>query len=328
MFNKMESLSKISLIVIFLILGLCVGNCISQEPFPSRPITMVCTYGAGGFIDNFSRALARIAEKELGQPIINENKPGAMGTVGTAYVVRSKPDGYTIGITSTSCYIVAPHMRKLPYDTFTDLVDITTFTKMDTGLIVRADAPWKTYQEVLHFARQNPGKFTYACSGIGTIPNITMERIAIKEGIKWTVVPFKAAGEATLSTLGGHTNAVTQGPPDTLSHIKAGKLKMLLALDKTRWPELPDVPSMSDKGYNFSAWAIFTVFGPKGLPEPIRQKLEDVFNRAKKHSSYIELQKKFGARESDMGGAEHSKFIKAEYEAMGKIVKTLGLEEK
>jgi len=327
MFPTMRSFFKVSFIGVLLIICLFANEGISQESYPNRPITMVCTYSAGGFIDNFSRFLSGIAEKELGQPIINTNRPGAMGTIGAAYVVNSKPDGYTIGVTSTSAYIVAPHMRKLPYNTFTDIVDITTYTSMDTGLVVRAEAPWNTYEDFLAYARKNPGKIKYACSGVGTIPHITMERIAMKEGVKWTLIPYKAAGEAVLSTLGGHTDAVVQGPPDELPHIQAGKLKMLLALNNSRWPELPNVPHILEKGYDFSAWAIFTIFGPKGLPEPIRQKLEDVFNRAKKHPSYVEFSKKFGARESPMGGKEHSKLWKSQYEEMGKVIKALRLEE-
>jgi tripartite-type tricarboxylate transporter receptor subunit TctC len=189
--------------------------------------------------DTVTRVLCKNAEKELGQPIVIETKPGAAGAIGINYVVQSKPDGYTIGMAVTSNYIVNPHIRKLSYGTLTAITDILAVCKYNFGLAVKAGSQWNTYEDVIAYARANPGKFTYACAGVGVIQHITMERIAMKDGIKWTVVPFKSGGEAVVGVLGGHADAAVQGSVDLLPHLKSGKLKMLLVMDNKRWPDYP-----------------------------------------------------------------------------------------
>jgi tripartite-type tricarboxylate transporter receptor subunit TctC len=283
---------------------------------------------SGGLADTVRRVVCSVAEKELGQPIVIDYKTGASGVIALNYVLKSKPDGYTLGGTVTSTYLVGPHMRKLPYDVLTDVTDIITICKYNFGLAVRADAPWKTYEDVIAYARKNPGKFTYTCIGVGVTQHLTMEQIAKKEGIEWTLVPFKSTGECITAALGGHVDAVVQGSVDLLPHIQAGKLKLLLVLNDSRWPDIPDVPQIREKGYNFHAFSYISFYGPKGLPEPIRQKLEDVFRKAMKDPSYLKVLKEFQLVGSDMGGKEYSALWRSQYDEMGKIVKSLGLEEK
>lgn len=326
-FSKTMLLKTMSM-VIFSITALFIGNGLSKEIYPDKPITVVVPYGAGGMTDAVARPICKAAEKELGQPILVENKPGAAGVIGMNYVLKSKPDGYTLVITTSSCYFLVPHSRDVPFNSLTDVTDIAVISKFQHGLAVRSDSRWNTYEDVIKYAKENPGKFTYACAGIGVTQNICLERIALKEGIKWTSVPFKSGAESVTACLGGHTDAVSEGPTDLLPHIRGGKLKLLLSLNDFRWPGAPNVPNILEKGYNFYAWSFISLLGPKGLPEPIRQKLEDAFNKAKRDPSFIKVMDQFGVEASPMSGKEHGEFWRSRYDEMGKVVEALGLKGK
>lgn len=323
----MKSLLKVFLIVIFFGSALIVSKAYSQEIYPNRPITVVLGWGPG-MGDTIARVICKAAERELGQPVIVENKPGAAGSIGMNYVLKSKPDGYTLGVPMTNSYIVQPHLRKVPYDPFAESIEITTIFKYNYGLAVRADAPWNSYEDLIAYAKKNPGKFTYSTAGIGTVHYICMERIAMKEGIKWTHVPFKSGGEAVAACLGGHTDAVVQGSVDEIPHIKVGKLKLLLVLDDKRWPTFPSVPAILEKGYSFYAYSYMCLNGPKGVPESIIKKLEEAFNKAKRDPSFLETLDKFQVGVGDLGGKEYSAIWRSKYDEMGKVIRALGLEEK
>jgi len=322
----MKKLLKIIGLQILFIAIVAVGFVWAAGPYPNRPITMV-VWSTSGMGDTVTRVLCMNAEKALGQPVIIETKPGAAGAIAISYVAQSKPDGYTLGMAVTSNYTINPHLRKLSYDTRTSITDILAVCKYNFGLAVRADLPWKTYEDVIAYARKNPEKFTYACAGIGVSQHICMERIAMKEGIKWTAVPFKSGGEAVIACIGGHTDAVIQGSVDQVPHIKSGKLRMLLSLDGSRWPDVPNAPTITEKGYNFTAMSYISYLGPKGIPEPIRQKLENAFKKAMESPSYTEVMKQFNVQSAFMSGKEYSTLWRSQYDEMGKIVKILGLTE-
>jgi tripartite-type tricarboxylate transporter receptor subunit TctC len=303
-------------------------NGFSQGIYPDRPITLIVPSGAGGITDLSARALAKATEKALGQSIIVENKPGAGMIVGKSFVLKSKPDGYTLGVTGTSTYILTPNIRQVPYDPFTDITEIMSFTNLSFGLAVKADASWETYGDVITYVKKNPGKFTYSTSGAGLAQHIGMERIAIKEGMKWTHIPFKSGPEAATATLGGHTHGVAQTITDIFPHLKEGKLKLLLVLSERRLPDFPNVPTILEKGYGFHIFSTFNIFGPKGLPEPIRQKLETIFQNATKDPSFIETMKGIRLEPYYMSGSEYEAKWKSQFHEMGRVLKDLGLVEK
>jgi tripartite-type tricarboxylate transporter receptor subunit TctC len=321
---SLRNLSKVFITVMFIITVSFVMESIAQSPYPNGPVTMVVVWGPG-MADTMVRAICQVAEKKLGQPIIVENKPGAAGALGTNYVVKAEPDGYTIGVTATSVMSIIPHIRKLPFNPLTDATDICSLYKFNHGLAVRSDAPWKTYEDVIAYARKNPEKFTYANPGVGSTQHLIMEMIAMKEGIKWTMVPYKSGGDSMLACLGGHANACTLGSVDLLPQIKAEKLRLLLSLNDFRWPLVPDVPNILEKGYDFYAFNFNTIVGPKGIPEHIRQKLENVFKDSLKDPSLIEFSNKFGVEIKFMEGKEYSKLWRSKYSEREKIIKGLRL---
>ena len=327
MLTNIKIILSLSLIGISLGMGLFPYPGYSQETYPTRPITMVIRSGTGGMADTMTRLLCKAAEKELGQPVVCENRTGAGGVVGMSYVLKSKPDGYTLGASTTGPYINNPHMEKVPYDPLTDVTDIMVYFKYTHALCVRSDAPWNTFEDVLAFAKQNPGKFTYGAAGVGVTQHIVMERIAMKEGIKLSFVPFKSGVEPTLACLGGHIHAVAQGPADVVPHIQAGKLKLLFALNDERWPIAPSVPTVLEK-YGFYGLALQGIYGPKGIPEPIRGKLQDAFKKAMGDPSYVEGAKTLNVVAFYMNGKDYEKLWKSHYEEMGKIIRAIGLGKK
>jgi len=328
MFHSKNHVSKLVLVATLFIVAFCVQEGLSAETYPDRPITLVNGWQAGGMHDTLSRLLSRAAEKELGQPIVNENKTGAAGVIAKAFVLKSKPDGYTLGTTITATYIVQPQIRKTPFDPFTDVTDIMTFAKYNNGICVRPDSQWKSIEDVIAYSKSNPSKFTYAHPGVGMMPHIVLEQFTMKEGIKWTGVPFKGGPDAVNAAIGGHVDSVVMGTGDLIPQIKAGKLRLLLIISENRWPEVPDVPTILEKGHDFYVLSYMGIYGPKGLPETIRQKLEGVFKNAMKDRSFQEMLKRYYIQEAFLGGKEYSEKWRAMYPAMGKILNTLGLVEK
>jgi tripartite-type tricarboxylate transporter receptor subunit TctC len=319
---------KLFFVVMLLITALYVGEALSADTYPSRPVTVVCGWSAGSMHDTVMRSLSKAAEKELGQPIINENKAGAAGVIAKNYVLKSKPDGYILGTTVTATYIIQPQIKKTTYDPFTDVVDVMTFAKFNNGVCVKPDAPWNSVEDVIAYAKKNPGKFTYGHPGVGMTPHIVMEHFAMKEGIKLQQVPFKSGMEALNATLGGHVSAGVAGSADVIPQIKEGKLKLLFIISDSRWPEAPNVPTILEKGHDFYVLSYLGIYGPKGLPEPIRQKLEGAFKNAMKDPSFQEMLKQYRIEQAYLSGKEYSDKWKAMYPPMGKILNSLGLVEK
>lgn len=298
-------------------------SAVAQENFPDRPITFIMGWSAGGMGDTMVRLFLKSAEKELGQPVVVVNRPGAAGSLGLDAVMQAKPDGYTIGYSASSNYLIGAVLRNTPQ--FENSTQIACFYDYSFGLAVRTDAPWNTWNEFKEYSKKNPGKASYSTAGTGTMHQLTMERIAMKEGIKWTHVPFKGGNDATLALLGGHVNAVSQGPTDIIPFVKDGRLKMLLVLDEKRWESAPNVPTILEAGYDFWAVSKQCIHGPKGLPERIRAKLEAVFERASRDPEVVNGAKARQASVSFMGGKEYTKFISDRIEAFRTIIKALDL---
>ncbi len=326
--NKMMITSrKFTIYALFMFVAIFFATSVLAEPYPTRSITMVVPW-ATGMTDTMIRVISKSAEKELRQPIIVENKTGGSGAIGTNYVLKSEPDGYTILGTTMAPYFVVPHLRKVPYDPIKDICDILGIYNYNFGLAVKTEAPWNSFEDILKYAKENPGKFTYATPGAGTTQHLIMERIGLKERIKWRMIPFKSGGETVLSVLGGHVDGVIQGTVETLPHLKAGKLKLILVLDDKRWPDVPNVPCILEKGYDFYAWNYTAILGPKGLPELIRQKLEDGFKKAMSDPLFLDAVSKFKIDAKFISGREYSKLWRSEYAKTGDLVKALGLKEK
>jgi tripartite-type tricarboxylate transporter receptor subunit TctC len=254
--------------------------------FPTRPIRIIVPFGAGGSNDITTRALAKVTERHLGRPIIIENVTGGGGLIGANAIVNAQPEGYTIG-TSVPSMLIAPQLKKASYDAgkdFTYIIGVMGFTY---GVVVRKDAPWKTFEEFLADAKRNPGKISYGTPGVGTFQHLTMERIARLQGIKWVTVPFRGDPDALNSLMGGNIDAVATtsswGP-----QVDAGNLRLLVTWGAERAKSWPTVPTLREAGVDIVVNAPYGLAGPKGMDPKVVKILHDAFKTGMADPAFME----------------------------------------
>lgn len=308
-----------------LVVGLVAG--VSWAVYPERPITMIANYTPGGSADLSARALAKYAEKQLGQPVAVVNKPGAAGSLGVGAIAAAKPDGYTIGLTTYGPLTMAPHMYDLPYNPLTDFEYIMGYGKYMYGPCVRGDSPLKTLKDLVDYAKANPGKIKYSHPGLATPNNFGMIYLARATGVKWEGITFKGAPEAVAACLGGHVDIVSQNPLDVVPYIKAGRLRLLASFCDTRWEWVPEVPTARELGYNFDVVSWLALGAPKGTPKPIMEKLRTIFKAAMSDAEFLDIMKNMYIPVVYRTGDEYKKFVEEGYKQNEKMVLELGLHK-
>src|SRR3954470_11176428 len=252
------------------------GAAFAQAPFPSKPITMIVPFPPGGLADIVGRPVAEAMGRDLGQPVVIENKGGAGGGIGMAQVAKSPADGYTV-LMALSSYSVLPEADRLlgrpPMYSFNALRPIARFTADPTVLAVRADAPWKTVKDFVEDARKRPGAINFGSSGNYGTMHVPMEILKQVANVRMTHIPYTGAGPAVVALLSGQVDAVASGPATVLQQVKAGKLRVLAHWGTTRLDTMPDVPSLKQSGYNaeYAQWS--GLFVPADTPEPVVQRL-------------------------------------------------------
>ena len=276
--------------------------------FPAKPITLIVPWPAGGSTDIAMRAVSEVAARHLGQPIVVDNRAGASGTLGPATMAATaKPDGYTIAQMPITVFRV-PMMQKTSWDAARDFTYIAHLTGYTFGIIARGDSPFKTWNDVIAYAKENPGKVTYGTPGAATSLHIGMEQIAAASGIKLTQVPFKGAAESSAAVLGGHTTLAAEGT-SWKPLVEAGQLRVLMIWTDKRSPNWPDVPTLRDLGYPFVFDSPFGVAGPKGMDPAVVKKLHDAFKAAIEDKSVVELLARYDMPVRYMDSAAYTKFI-------------------
>ena len=305
---------------------LCIfaGAASTQEPYPTRPVTFIVPWPPGSSTDLGFRLLTKETEKHLGQPIVVINKPGGGGTVGVSAVAASKPDGYTIGQGPSGGFLVIkPYLEKIPYHPLNDLTYIIECAEPVFGVMVKADSPFKSFKDLIVYARQNPKKLTYGTNAPNSIANLIMEQIARKEGVQITHIPFKGSAEYQTALLGGHV-LFTAGEFN-FSFVEGGQTRLLLFLGDKRPDDYPEIPLSKDLGYDVPCPVMDGVAGPKGLPDYITKKLEGAFTRGMKEPTYIKGMKDLHLTIRHRNSKEYAEIVAANYEIFGKILKDMGL---
>lgn len=299
----------------------------AAQNFPTKPINLIVPWPAGGSTDIAMRAIAEAASKHLGQPIIVDNRAGGSGTVGPAQMAATaKPDGYTIAQIPITIFRL-PLMQKTTWDAQKDFTYIAHLTGYTFGVTVRADSEFKTWADVVKFAKANPGKVTYATPGAGTSLHIGMEQIAAREGIKVTQVPFKGGAETNAAVLGGHTMLQVESS-GWKALVDAGKLRLLMIWTAKPSANYPGVPTLQQLGYPFVFDSPFGIAGPKGMDPKIVATINDAFKKAVDDPAVQATLAKYDMVVNYKNTADYVKFVKEVIDAESKVVEMLGLKKK
>lgn len=295
--------------------------------FPSKPVTLIVPWAPGGSTDVNMRVLAEATSKYLGQPVVIENKPGGGGTVGGATMVATaKPDGYTIAQIPITIFRY-PYMMKVSWDPLKDFTYIIHLTGYTFGVVVQTEAPWKTWNEFIAYAKANPSKVTYATPGAGTTLHITMETIAMKQGIKWIQVPMKGGGETTPAVLGGHVTA-TADSTGWAPQVDAGQLRLLVTWGNQRTKKWPNVPTLKELGYGIVSNSPFGLAGPKGMDPKVVKILHGAFKKGMEDPAYQKNLDQFDMEPFYKNTEDYVKYVKGLCEEEKVIVEKLGLRKK
>ncbi|MBI5604552.1 MAG: tripartite tricarboxylate transporter substrate binding protein [Deltaproteobacteria bacterium] len=297
------------------------------DTFPSRPINLWVAWGAGSGTDISQRAIADIASKSLKQPIVISNVTGGGGTLVLGRLKAEKPDGYALANTSSAALSRIPHLQPVPYNAqepLKEFIPIISYSYYLYGLAVKSDAPWKTFEEFIAYAKANPGKVRYSTSGVGTGQHLAMEYLAMKENIKWTHVPFATSPQAVAAVMGGHVEATSQ-TPEWKEQVDSGKMRLLICWNDKRMPFYPNVPTIKEKGYDFSVQAAIIIYAPANTPKEIIATLSKAFHQASETEEVKQILKRLSYPHDIKDSEELIKMIKKDYEVNKKILKELGI---
>ncbi|HVE48542.1 MAG TPA: tripartite tricarboxylate transporter substrate binding protein [Casimicrobiaceae bacterium] len=302
----------------------------AHAQYPDRPVTMVVPFPPGGVADTVARPVAEAMGAALKQPVIIENKGGAGGAIGMAQVAKAKPDGYTI-LMALSSLVVLPEADKVlgrtPSFLVKDLKPIARFTADPTVLVVRADSPWKTYQELVAYAKANPGKLNFGSSGNYGTMHIPMAMLLLGNDTKMTHIPFTGAGPAIIALLGGNVDVLATGPASILQHVQGGKARALAHWGEQRLTTLPDVPTLRELGVPISYAQWSGLFVPAETPEPIVARLREAAKAAGNDPKVREVLLKAGSPVLYQDADEFGRYVDADAQRMTDVVKRIGKVE-
>ena len=303
---------------------------LASAQYPDHPITMIVPFPPGGVADTVARPVAEAMGRDLKQPVVIENKPGAGGGIGMAQVAKAKPDGYTI-LMSLASLTVLPEADKIlgrePMYQINQLKPIARFTADPTVFAVRAEAPWKTLADFIEDAKKNPGKYTYGSSGNYGTMHVPMEMFAGVAGVKMVHVPYTGAGPAIVGLLGGQVDVVATGPATIVQHVKAGKIRALAHWGDMRLVSLPDVPSLKESGTNveYAQWS--GLFVPAGTPEAVVARLREAASAAANDPRVKEVMLTAGSPIQYLDSPEFQRYVDADAAKMADVVKRIGKVE-
>jgi tripartite-type tricarboxylate transporter receptor subunit TctC len=301
-------------------------SCQQEEgPYPSKELKLIVQASPGGISDTVSRFMGSLIEKDLGVPVVCENKPGASGALAFSYVARRAPDGYTLGHAPVEIAVV----RALGYaDVGPDNMGlICLVSKTPAVLVVREDAPWSSFEEFLVAAKSEPGRLIMAHSGTGSIWHFNALLMEQAADVRVTYVPYGGSSPSLASLLGGHVDAAIVGTGEAIANVKAGRLKVLAVLDQSRSQLYPEAPTSYELGYEFGAPAWSGFFTPAGVSAEILDRLETAFRTGFESAEWAKLCEERGMEAVFMGRDEFREFALGQAEFFsGEIPRLLTLE--
>lgn len=303
------------------------AGALQAQDFPNRPVTLIVPFAAGGTTDIGLRALAAATEKHFGQRILIENRAGAGGVIGPLQMAtNAAPDGYTIAQIPITVFRY-PFTTKTTFNPITDLSYIISLSGYTFGIVVKPDAPWKTFQDLLADAKANPGKISYGSPGAGTTLHLTMEQIAKQQGIKWTHVPFRGTSDSTNALMGGHVHVVADAS-GWAPLVNSGKLRLLVIWSDKRSKSWPDAPTLKEAGVAMVSNSPFGLAGPKGMDAKVVKTLHDAFRKGMAEQAYVEVMTRIDQEPFYLSTEDYRAFAARTFEEQGQLMKELGLAQK
>jgi len=294
----------------------------AEDAYPLRPVTMIVPFAPGGSTDAIGRIVAAGLAEVLGQTVVVENQAGGGGSLGTATIVDARPDGYTLGIGTASTLAINPAIYKtLPFDVLEDIVPIVGIVEVPNILSVNPSVEVSDIATFVTSARANPGTLSYASAGNGSVGHLLGEQFRLATGADIVHVPYKGSGPALVDVIGGQVPVFYDNLPSSLPLVLDGRLRPLAVSGKARVAVLPDVPTFAEAGFPDMNWmAFFGLIGPKGMPEPIVQRVNEAVGQALELPKTREM---LAAQQAIVVGSSPEEFktaIRREYDRMQRIV--------
>jgi tripartite-type tricarboxylate transporter receptor subunit TctC len=320
-------MSKFQTLLSSLITSVAIVFSVQAQQWPSKPIAFVVPFTPGGVTDSTSRVLSKLISARLGQPVTVENRPGAGGSIGIEAASRQAPDGYTImyGTSGTHAANLALY-KNVRYDPITDFVPIHGLSETPLMLVINPTRPYKNVQELIAFAKANPGKLNYGSAGAGTGTHLTAELFQVATGIKMTHVPYKGSMPALTDLMAGNLDLMFDYPQVVMPFTKANKLTALAVTSKSRLLINPELPTVGELGYpdaESTAWG--AVFAPAKTPADVVKKIGDAIASAIVDPEMLAITERFGSIPSrDLRDAKLGAFVKSEMVRGREIVRVSG----
>ncbi len=296
----------------------------AQERYPSRPITLMVGFAPGGAGDVTTRFIADAVKERIGVPIAVENRPGAGATLAATQLARSKPDGYTLSLATTSPFTVAPHLQAVQYDPSRDFTYLLQYLVTPHPAYVTTASPLQTWQDVITYARANPGRLRWATAAPRGGPHIATEAAFRKEGVRTTFVPFGGGTEAIAALLGGHIEMVVSSDYPPL--LEAGQVRVLAEIGPDKVPGMEAVPTFAQLGYPLPLQIFFGLCGPAGLPPEVIALWETSMREVMAQPSWTELMKRYKATSSFLPHAQFQERVVFAYNEIGRQARELGFK--
>jgi tripartite-type tricarboxylate transporter receptor subunit TctC len=299
---------------------------IEAQTFPSRPVTLLVTFPAGGPTDIAGRALAEATSKYLGQPVVVENRPGATGTLGAAALVNARPDGHLVSMIPITV-LRLPHMENVAFDPMKDIRYVMGVSGYVFAFIVRADAPWKTMADLIASAKAYPERISYGSHGIGGTVHLATEELSAAQGVKLNHIPFKGSADMLTAMLGGHLNVAVDST-GAVPHVAAGKARVLATLTEKRTAVWPDVPTLSELGFGIVSTSPYGIGVPAATPPAVVRALHDAFKKGLEDPIHTRTLEKYNQPLWYQSTEAYTKWAREQFERERKLIERLGLKKK
>ncbi len=313
----MKRILFVSVVVIAFIAAIPV----QAAGFPEKEVQIIIPWAPGGATDLIFRALAASTEKYLGKAVVIVNRAGGGGAVGYVEGMKANPDGYTL-VTAVTPLTILPHQVKTAF-TYMDFEPVINVVRDPAMFLVRSEAPWKDVKEFLEQAKKNPGMISVGNSGAGGGVHLIAMAFEKAMGVKFNHIPFSGGGPSVTALLGGHINAVSVSPPEGISQVQAGKLRIMALFSEERFDMFPDIPTCKEQGVNFAMGQWRGLAAPKGTPPAVIKKLHDAFKKGMEDAGFKKNAKDMAVNLEYMSSSELGKTMAADHEFYGKLVKEI-----